>query len=145
MKHMMLRSSHSYSYDLKRWHLELLNIGDLFMLLAVLLMLYSPEIVNHITRNIKWNVFSKLIVYKGFIQKFKISISKGISGFLLDIKLTMDVCFFFNGMEKTKLQVPPSNANRYALFDDTMELLSKICWWCSKLNHIWVVIESFTT
>ena len=66
-------------------------------------------------------------MYKGFIQKFKISISKGISGFLLDIKLTMDVCFFFNGMEKTKLQVPPSNANRFALFDDTMELLSEIC------------------
>ena len=66
-------------------------------------------------------------MYKGFIQKFKISISKGISGFLLDIKLTMDVCFFFIGMEKTKPQVRPSNANRFALFDDTVELLSKIC------------------
>lgn len=37
-----IKPSHYYSYDLKRWHMELLNIGGQLFLLVVPLMLHSP-------------------------------------------------------------------------------------------------------
>ena len=54
-------------------------------------------------------------------SRFLLGMESVISG-LLDIKLGVDVCFFFDTKEKTELCVPASNANAFCLFDDTIEL-----------------------
>lgn len=43
MSHVMLRASYTYSYDLKRWHIELSNVGDQLMLVVVSSMLDNPD------------------------------------------------------------------------------------------------------
>ena len=59
-------------------------------------------------------------------SKFLLTTETVAFGFL-GIKLTMDVRSFFIAREKIELRVPASNANTFALFDDTIELNSKIC------------------
>ena len=54
-------------------------------------------------------------------------VMRSVDSGLLDMKLAMEVCFFFIAKEKIELWVPVSKANTFALFDDTIELRSKIC------------------